>query len=58
MNKPKTHYPVETPIAIVFYAGYRGKEYGISGRLDNILKKTEGIDFPFEHLVYVGDFME
>jgi len=58
VNKLKTHYPVETPIAIVFYAGYRGKEYRISGRLDNILKKTEGIDFPFEHLVYVGDFME
>ncbi len=53
----KTHYPSETPIAVVFYAGYKDKEYKVTGRLDTIVKKTKGIDFPFEHLVYVGDFM-
>ena len=57
VEKLKTQYPPETPIAIVFYAGYKDKEYITRGRLDTILQKTEGQKFPFEHLVYVGDFM-
>ena len=52
------HYPAGTPIAVAFYAGYKEKEYIISGTLETILGKTEGVDWPFEHLVYVGDFME
>ena len=58
VEKLKQYYPEETPIAVVFYAGYKEKEYIISGTLDTILAKTDGIDWPFEHLVYVGDFME
>jgi len=58
VDKLKTYYPPKTPIAIVFYAGYKQKENKIAGRLDTILEKTKGMDFPFEHLVYVGDFME
>ena len=58
VEKLKTHYPVETPIAIVFYAGYKEKEHIVDGTLENIVEKTRGKDFPFEHLVYVGDFLE
>lgn len=58
VEKLKTHYPLQTPIAIVFYAGYKEKEHVLSGTLENILEKTSGKDFPFEHLVYVGDFLE
>lgn len=57
VKKLKTQYPPETPIAIVFYAGYKDKEYITKDRLDTILQKTQGQKFPFEHLVYVGDFM-
>ena len=57
VEKLKTHYPVETPIAIVFYAGYKEKEHIVGGTLENIVEKTRGKDFPFEHLVYVGDFL-
>jgi precorrin-4/cobalt-precorrin-4 C11-methyltransferase len=57
VKKLKTQYPPETPIAIVFYAGYKDKEHITRGRLGTILQKTQGQKFPFEHLVYVGDFM-
>ncbi len=57
VEKLKTQYPPETPVAIVFFAGYKDKEHITRGRLDTILQKTQGHDFPFEHLVYVGDFM-
>ncbi|WP_319408302.1 SAM-dependent methyltransferase [uncultured Desulfosarcina sp.] len=58
VEKLKNHYPVETPIAIVFHAGYKQKEHIVKGRLDTILEAMKGKDFPFEHLVYVGDFMD
>lgn len=58
VEKLRRYYPEDTPVSVVFYAGYREKEYRISGNLDTILKKTEGEEFPFEHLVYVGDFMK
>jgi len=57
VEKLRTHYPAETPIAIVLYAGYREKEEIIQGTLDTILKKTKGGKLPFEHLIYVGDFI-
>ncbi len=58
VGKLKTLYPVQTPIAVVFYAGYKEKEKVLSGNLDTILQQAQGMDFPFEHLVYVGDFLE
>jgi precorrin-4/cobalt-precorrin-4 C11-methyltransferase len=57
MKKLRTHYPAETPIAIVLYAGYREKEKVIHGTLATILEKTGGEKLPFEHLIYVGDFL-
>ena len=58
VEKLKAHYPADTPIAIVFYAGCKQKEHIVSGRLDTIVAETKDKAFPFEHLVYVGDFME
>jgi len=56
--KLQTLYPSETPIAIVFYAGYKEKERVVRGTLDTILGQVRGEKLPFEHLVYVGDFLE
>jgi precorrin-4 methylase len=52
-------YPPDTPVAIVARAGYEKDEQVIRGTLENILqvmKKKGGV--PFEHLVYIGDFMK
>jgi precorrin-4 methylase len=57
VEKLKTHYPADTPIAIVFHAGYKQKERIVRGQLDTIVQATKDKPFPFEHLVYVGDFM-
>jgi len=58
VNKLKGLYPGETPIAVVVYAGYKEKERVVRGRLNTILQQTGGEKFPFEHLVYVGDFLD
>lgn len=57
VNKLKAHYPPDTPIAIVLFAGYKDKERVVHGTLDTIVKKTGGEKLPFEHLIYVGDFL-
>ncbi|MGB9590920.1 MAG: SAM-dependent methyltransferase [Candidatus Kryptoniota bacterium] len=57
VKKLRTHYPPDTPIAIVIYAGYKEKEKVIHGTLDTILEKTKGENLPHEHLIYVGDFL-
>lgn len=58
VDQLKTHYPGDTPIAIVLHAGYSDKEEIVSGTLDTIVDKTDGEDLPFEHMIYVGDFLE
>jgi precorrin-4/cobalt-precorrin-4 C11-methyltransferase len=57
VNKLRTHYPPETPVAIVLFAGYKDREEIIQGTLDTILEKTKGRELPHEHLIYVGDFL-
>ena len=57
VEKLKTHDPEDTPIAIVCYAGYKQKEHTVKERLDTIVEATKNQLFPFEHLVYVADFM-
>lgn len=57
VKKLRTHYPPETPIAIVLHAGYREKEKIVQGTLNTILEKTKGEKLPHEHLIYVGDFL-
>ncbi|MBG0776338.1 MAG: tetrapyrrole methylase [Desulfovibrionaceae bacterium] len=53
----KRSYPADTPIAIVSYAGYRDKEQVLRATLDTILERSGG-KLPFEHLIYVGDFLK
>ena len=57
VEKLRTHYPPDTPIAIVCFAGYKEKEKIIHATLDTILEKTKEKKLPFEHLIYVGDFL-
>jgi precorrin-4/cobalt-precorrin-4 C11-methyltransferase len=57
VEKLRTHYPPDTPIAIVLFSGYKEKEKIIHATLDTILEKTKGEKLPFEHLIYVGDFL-
>jgi len=57
VEKLRTHYPADTPIAIVLFAGYKNKERIIHGTLDTILEENKGEKLPFEHLIYVGDFL-
>ena len=53
----KTHYPPDTPIAIVQHAGYREKERVIRGTLDTIVEAVKGEKIDFEYMIYVGDFL-
>ena len=57
VSKLKTHYPGDTPAAIVQHAGYRNKEKVILGTLDTILSKLKGEDPLFEYMLYVGNFL-
>ncbi|MFW5489768.1 MAG: SAM-dependent methyltransferase [Desulfovibrio sp.] len=54
----RAHYPGDTPIAIVSYAGYRSKQKVLEATLDTVIEKTSGGKLPFEHLIYVGDFLK
>jgi precorrin-4 methylase len=58
ITKLKNLYSSQTPIAIVVYAGYKEKESVIRGTLKNIMNKVGDEKLPFEHLIYVGDFLE
>lgn len=53
-----THYPPETPVAVVKHAGYRDKEEVIRGKLGTIVEQIGPERLPFEYLIYVGDFLE
>jgi len=51
------HYPLETPVAIVFSAGYADEEKVVHGTLGSILDQVGENKIPFEYLLYVGDFL-
>jgi len=57
ITKLKKSYPPQCPIAIVVYAGYKEKERVIEGTLESIMDKVGDEKLPFEHLIYVGDFL-
>lgn len=57
IGRLSTHYPSETPIALVSYAGYKGKERVIKGTLETILDKIGDEKELRLYLVYVGDFL-
>jgi precorrin-4 methylase len=50
-------YPANTPIAIVTYAGFSEQEDVIRGTLGSIIEQTQDIRLPWQHLIYVGDFL-
>jgi precorrin-4 methylase len=52
------HYPSDTPVAIVFSAGYVEKERVMRGTLGTILDQVGEDRLPFEYLLYVGDFLD
>lgn len=54
----KEGYPGDTPVAIVSYAGYKDRQTVLKATLDTVMDKTSGGRLPFEHLIYVGDFLK
>ncbi len=54
----KTHYPGDTPAALVLYAGESQRQRVIRATLDTLEAAVHGVELPFEHLLYVGDFLE
>ncbi len=57
IGRLSVHYPAETPIAIVSYAGYKEKERVVKGTLETILDKIGDEKELKLYLVYVGDFL-
>ena len=57
ITRLRKSYPLKCPIAIVVHAGYKEKERVIEGTLENIMDKMGDEKLPFEHLIYVGDFL-
>jgi len=53
----KKHYKKDTGIAIVMDAGESAKERVVTGTLENIREKIAQDKIPFNHLVYVGNFL-
>jgi precorrin-4 methylase len=51
------HYPSDTPVAIVFSAGYADKERVMHGTLGSIIDQMGKNRPPFEYLLYVGHFL-
>jgi len=58
LKKIEKYYSPKTQVIFVFYAGYKDKEKVIAGTFEDIYEKIKGIQFPFEYLVYIGDFGE
>lgn len=57
IRKLRIHYAPETPIAVVFHAGYKDKQNIVSGTLDTIESKIKPEALPLEHIIFVGDFL-
>ena len=57
IDKLRANNPPETPVAVVKYAGYAGKEEVIQGSLATIAAQVGRERLPFEYLIYVGDFL-
>lgn len=51
------HYPADTPIAIVIHAGVADKQSIIEATLGTIVAQLDGESLPFQHMIYVGDFL-
>ncbi|MBB3139356.1 SAM-dependent methyltransferase [Halomonas organivorans] len=49
--------PGSTPLAVVCHAGRSEQHTVVRATLDTAVAALQGRDVPFEHLVYVGDFL-
>lgn len=49
--------PGDTPLAVVCHAGRSEQHTAVRATLDTAVAALEGQTLPFEHLVYVGDFL-
>jgi precorrin-4 methylase len=58
VERLSAHYPPQTPIALVSYAGYKEKEKVIKGTLKTILDKIGDEKELKLYLLYVGDFLK
>lgn len=54
----KQHYPGNTPVAIVSHAGYSDKQQVLRATLDSVVSQVGDSELPFEHMIYVGSFLE
>jgi precorrin-4 methylase len=57
IKKLSINYPPATPVAVVKYAGYAGKEEVIQATLGTIMDRIGNDALPFEYMIYVGDFL-
>jgi precorrin-4 methylase len=57
IKKLAVNYSPETPIAVVKYAGYQGRQEVIRGTVGTILTQVAQEQLPFEYLIYVGEFL-
>jgi siroheme synthase len=48
------HYPAETAVALVFAAGFTGKEQVVHLNLDRLAEDGAALDIPWACLIYVG----
>lgn len=53
----KKHYKANTQVAVVVHAGFKDKEKVVYGTLDTIIDIYLKNKFPWDHLLYVGDFI-
>jgi precorrin-4 methylase len=49
--------PGSTPLAVVCHAGRSEQHTAVRATLDTAVAALQGREVPFEHLVYVGDFL-
>lgn len=49
--------PGSTPLAVVCHAGQSEQQSVVRATLDTAVAALQGRELPFEHLVYVGDFL-
>lgn len=57
IRKLKIHYEPQTPIAVVFHAGYSARQSVVSATLNTIESRIKADALPLEHIIFVGDFL-
>ncbi|WP_299454809.1 SAM-dependent methyltransferase [uncultured Pigmentiphaga sp.] len=54
----RSAYPGDTPVAVVCHAGRAEKQEILRATLDTLVDVAGRRELPFEHLIYVGDFLD